>query len=324
MTDLKKTQLFPTENTKYLPKVKKTEKLRSNQLIERFVHYLLVERGLSPVTVECYRTDAEQFISTFPIVGQQPKSITAALLRDFLHRLYECDLSLSSLARKLIALRMLCNFIAEEYGIQISGIESIKLPRCKQRLPVVLTQQEINQLIEAVNMVPDRFWAIRAKALMEVAYGAGLRISELLNLKLSDINFSARFVRIVGKRTKERIVPLGKPALNAVKEYLTITRPRYAGNKVTPYLFINQRGGRLSRMGAWKILQTCVRVAGLTKHITPHTLRHSFATHLLEGGADLRAVQEMLGHANITTTQIYTHIDRSYLRDVYRTYHPRS
>jgi integrase/recombinase XerD len=298
--------------------------LPQNHLIERFAHYLLVERGVSEVTVESYLTDAKQFISTYPMLIKAPHFIKAQHVREFLHKLYECGLVNSTIARKLTSIKMFCNFVKQEYNIEISGIESIKLPKRKQSLPLVLTQQEIAGLIKATDNIVDHFWAIRAKTIIEVAYGAGLRISELLNLKISDVNFNERFVRIIGKRAKERIVPLGKPAIKSIKEYLTTVRPHYSRNTVTPYLFINQRGGKLSRMGVWKILRTCIQNAGIKKHVTPHTLRHSFATHLLEGGADLRAVQEMLGHANITTTQVYTHVDRSYLKDIYQTYHPRS
>lgn len=243
-----------------------------------------------------------------------------------MQKLVETGLAQTTVARKLAAIKALCNFMEKEYSISIPGIESIKSPKTKRRLPVVLTQQEINQLIQSTEKIPDQFSAARAKALLELAYGAGLRVSELSNLTLSDINFNEKFVRIIGKRSKERIVPLGKYALRAVKDYLTFYRPRYAGrNSFSPYLFINRRGGNLSRMAIWKILRTCCELAGLTnKRITPHTLRHSFATHLLEGGADLRAVQEMLGHTNISTTQIYTHLDTKYLRDVYKTFHPRS
>lgn len=322
MLALRRIQLFLPKNITSLNKFERTT-AQSNNPIERFAHYLLVERGLSAATVDCYLTDVKQFIASYPVLIEKPYLIKTSQIREFLHKLYECGLSTATLARKLIAIKMLCNFITNEYNIPLSGIESIKLPKRKQNLPLILSQDEINQLINATDKMVNRIWALRAKAMIEVAYGAGLRISELLNLKISDINLNERFIRIVGKRAKERIVPLGKPAIKAIKEYITITRPSYTGKTVSPYLFLNQRGSKLSRMGAWKILQTCVQEAGIEKHITPHTLRHSFATHLLEGGADLRAVQEMLGHSNITTTQIYTHIDRSYLRDIYKTYHPR-
>jgi len=159
--------------------------------------------------------------------------------------------------------------------------------------------------------------------MLEVAYGCGLRVSELVGLRLEDVALRDGFVRVVGKRSKERVVPLGRPAAAAVQDYLTRARPRLAGKRVTSFLFLNARGGGLSRMGFWNILRACVAAAGIRRRVTPHTLRHSFATHLLEGGADLRAVQEMLGHANISTTQVYTRVDRQYLRDVYRTFHPR-
>lgn len=302
---------------------KLTDLIKHSHLLDQFSHYLLVERGLTSLSVTSYLNDCKQFLCCYPYVDKQPALIKAELIRQFLRKLTKLKLAKTTIARKLISIRMLCNFIEQEYNITIPGIESLKTPKQTRRLPTVLTQIEINCLIKSTGKIPDHFASTRAKALLEIAYGAGLRVSELSNLTLSDINFNERFVRIIGKRSKERIVPIGKQALQAIKDYL-IFRRRINGKSPSPYLFINNRGKKLSRMGIWKILQVCVRLAGLSKRITPHTLRHSFATHLLEGGADLRAVQEMLGHANITTTQVYTHIDTSYLQDVYKTFHPRS
>ncbi|MCX7732199.1 MAG: tyrosine recombinase [candidate division WOR-3 bacterium] len=297
--------------------------IEHSRLLEQFSHYLLVERGLTHLSVTSYLNDCKQFLCFYPQIAKQPTLMKAELIRQFLKKLTELELAKTTIARKLISIKMLCNFIEEQYNTTISGIESLKTPRQTRRLPTVLTQMEINHLIKSTEKIPNRFASMRAKALLEIAYGAGLRVSELSNLTLSDINFDERFVRIIGKRSKERIVPLGKHALRAVKDYLILRHQFNNGKSPSPYLFINHRGGKLSRMGIWKILRICVRLAGFSKRITPHTLRHSFATHLLEGGADLRAVQDMLGHANIATTQVYTHIDTSYLQDVYKTFHPR-
>ncbi len=297
--------------------------IEHSRLLEQFSHYLLAERGLTHLSVISYLNDCKQFLCFYPQLDKQPTLLKTELIRQFLQKLAELELAKTTIARKLISIRMLCNFIEQEYNITVPGIESLKTPRQTRRLPTVLTQMEINHLMKSTEKIPDRFASTRAKALLEIAYGAGLRVSELSNLTLSDINFNERFVRIIGKRSKERIVPLGKHALRAVKDYLTFRRQSNNRKSLSPYLFINHRGGKLSRMGIWKIFQVCVRLAGFSKRITPHTLRHSFATHLLEGGADLRAVQEMLGHANIATTQVYTHIDTSYLQDVYKTFHPR-
>jgi integrase/recombinase XerD len=294
----------------------------ASAVLDRFSHYLLVERGVTPISAQCYLTDIKQLYAFKPDIAKNPDLINAKLLREFVRALSDCGITTATFARKLSSLRVFGAFLETEYNIP-DPAQELKLPRQKRRLPETLSQNEITQLIENTDKAPDRFWALRSRAMLEVAYGAGLRVSELLSLKTSDIDFVERFVRVFGKRSKERLVPLGKPALQAVKDYLTLARGHYARGKITPYLFLNRRGGKLSRMGFWKILRLCARLAGIERRITPHILRHSFATHLLEGGADLRVVQEMLGHASIVTTQIYTHIDRTYLREVYQTFHPR-
>ncbi|MGQ9707647.1 MAG: site-specific tyrosine recombinase/integron integrase [bacterium] len=295
----------------------------SEPILVRFTNYLLVERGLSKTSVECYLTDVAQFLFDQPLVVQRPDSVQPTQLRAFIRELSDCGLASSTVARKLISLKAFCHFLAEEFNISIDTVNILKLPKRAQRLPKSLSQEEVARLIEATDKAADRFWAQRARAMLEVMYGAGLRVSELLNLNTSDINLNDRFVRVIGKRSKERVIPLGKPAVKAVKDYLFVARQVYCRKRHSPYLFVNARGGRLTRMGFWKILKMCTGLAQIKRRITPHTLRHSFATHLLDGGADLRAVQEMLGHTSITTTQIYTHVDRNYLRDVYRTFHPR-
>lgn len=305
---------------------KKKKALKSsavNELLERFAHYLLIERGINKTSVECYLTDVAQFLNDQPDIARKPAIIYSNRLRGFIRKLSDCGLSSSTIARKLISLRGFCNFLTQEFKLPAQVAVDLKLPKRNRRLPVTLSQEEMAQLIAAADRVSDRFWALRARAMLEVTYGAGLRVSELLNLSTGDINLNERFVRVVGKRSKERVVPLGKPAIKAVNDYLAIARPHFSRNRISAYLFLSARGTRLTRMGFWKILKMCVRLTGIRRKVTPHTLRHSFATHLLEGGADLRAVQEMLGHKDISTTQIYTHIDRSYLRAVYKTFHPR-
>jgi integrase/recombinase XerD len=199
----------------------------------------------------------------------------------------------------------------------------VELPRKPRRLPRVLSPEDVFRIIEAAGRNPDRFWASRARAMLETMYASGLRASELLGLKLNDVAMEEGFVRVLGKRSKERVVPIGRPALTAIRDYMDTARSHYLGRRFSDFLFLSRRGRPLSRMSLHNILKYCVAASGVRKPVTPHTLRHSFATHLLEGGADLRAVQEMLGHADIATTQVYVHLDWLYLREAYKTYHPR-
>lgn len=245
------------------------------------------------------------------------------MLHDYARRLGGAGLATTTVARKLVAVRLFFRFLMAEQLLATNPADDIDLPKRRRKLPGVLTQHEVAKLIDAASRAPDRFWALRSRAMLEVMYGSGLRVSELLNLETGNLALSDNFLRVMGKRSKERVVPMGQPAVNAVRDYLSAARPHYAGKKTSPNLFLNHRGGRLSRMGFLGILRACVALAGINRRVTPHTLRHSFATHLLEGGADLRAVQEMLGHSSIATTQIYTHVDREYLRETHRTFHPR-
>jgi len=266
---------------------------QTGRLLERFGSYLLVERSVTRGSVDCYLADLRQFFLAMTAAAERP----AATSRQMLH----------AYARQLGS----------------AGLATTTVAKQRRKLPGVLTQDEVTKLIEAGGSAPDRFWALRSRAMLEVMYGSGLRVSELLGLGMGSVSLADGFLRVMGKRSKERVVPLGQPAVNAVRDYLSTARPHYAGKKTSPTLFLNYRGGRLSRMGFLKILRACVGLAGISRRVTPHTLRHSFATHLLEGGADLRAVQEMLGHSSIVTTQIYTHVDREYLRETHRTFHPR-
>lgn len=304
----------------------------ARQSLERFGSYLLVERSVTRSSAECYLADLKQFFLAMPEVARHPAETSRKTLHDYARQLGSAGLATTTVARKLVSIRLFFLFLASEQLIGVNPADDIDLPKQRRKLPSVLTQDEVARLIDAAASAPDRFWALRSRAMLEVMYGSGLRVSELLSLGTGNVSLTDGFLRVMGKRSKERVVPLGQPAITAVRDYLSSARPHYAGKRTSPRcptgaaganLFLNQRGGPLSRMGFLKILRACVGLAGISRHVTPHTLRHSFATHLLEGGADLRAVQEMLGHASIATTQIYTHVDREYLRETHRTFHPR-
>jgi integrase/recombinase XerD len=296
----------------------------AEKLLERFGSYLLVERSVSRASADCYLADLRQFLRALPpAASRQPSAVGRATLHGYARTLGSAGLATATVARKLVSIRLFYRFLVSDAKLAANPADDIDLPRQRRRLPEVLTQDEVGRLIETAGGVPDRFWALRSQAMLEVMYGSGLRVSELLSLGTSDVMLADGFLRVMGKRSKERVVPIGLPAVKAVRDYLSVSRPRYAGRRTSPYLFLNHHGNRLSRMGFLKILRSCVALAGIKRRVTPHTLRHSFATHLLEGGADLRAVQEMLGHSSIATTQIYTHVDREYLRETHRTFHPR-
>ena len=257
------------------------------------------------------------------------RKFTVNDLRHYVSVMDEIELATSSIARKLTSVKMFFRFLLLEKLIDSDPAELIELPKRVQPLPQVLSVEEILSIINAADPAkaegPDQIpLVVRDRAMLEMLYAAGLRISELLSLKVTDISMRNGFVRVFGKGSKERLVPIGQPAIDAVQRYLDEARPRLLKKgRTSETLFLNVRGTLMSRMGFWKILQDYIKAAHIQKEVTPHTFRHSFATHLLEGGADLRAVQEMLGHASIATTQIYTHVDRSYLREVYKTFHPR-
>jgi integrase/recombinase XerD len=295
----------------------------AQRLLERFESYLLVERSVTRGSAECYLADLRQFLLATPEAAARPAATTRKMLHDYARQLGSAGLATTTVARKLVSIRLFYRFLVSEQLLTANPADDIDLPKRRRKLPGVLTQDEVAKLIDAASRAPDRFWALRSRSMLEVMYGSGLRVSELLGLETNSISLADGFLRVMGKRSKERVVPLGRPAVDAVRDYLSAARPHYAGKKTSPYLFLNHRGGRLSRMGFLQILRACVALAGINRRVTPHTLRHSFATHLLEGGADLRAVQEMLGHSSIVTTQIYTHVDREYLRETHRTFHPR-
>ncbi len=283
---------------------------------------LMLEHGHSPRTREAYLHDVERLATYGLTKGMgSPGDLTNRTLREFVYHLKDLGLSPASIRRNVSAARTYFRFLIAEGVVVRDPTERLVTPKRWRTLPEVLTVTEIGALIAAPTL--DEPLAFRDRAMFELAYGAGLRVSEWITLATHDVHLEDKLIRVFGKGSKERLVPIGRSAVGAVAIYLRELRPKLERGEGKGMLFLNARGKPLSRMGAWKILRHHVTQAQLTKHVTPHTLRHSFATHLLEGGADLRAVQEMLGHVNISTTQIYTHVDREFLKSVHRQFHPR-
>ncbi len=291
-------------------------------LLERFGDFLTLEQGAALRTTDAYARDVGRFVAYARTKGiREPLGASPRLLRDFVYHLKDVGLAPSSIRRNVSAVRTYFRFLISEGHVVSDPSERLDTPKRWLTLPDVLTAQEVQSLLDAVTL--DEPLAFRDRAMLELAYGAGLRVSEWISLGVRDLLLEDALLRVFGKGSKERLVPIGRRAIGAVAVYVRELRPRLERGSGKGVLFLNARGMPLTRMGAWKMLRKYVEKAGIEKHVSPHTLRHSFATHLLEGGADLRAVQEMLGHADISTTQIYTHVDREYLRTVHRQFHPR-
>jgi integrase/recombinase XerD len=290
--------------------------------LEGFRDYLALEAANSPHTVENYLRDLRRFVQ-FAITkrARDPGAVTRSLLRDFVYALKDLGLSAATIRRQVSALHTYFGFLIGEGMLRDDPSDRLETPKKGRTLPDVLTVKEAEAMLGTPSTDEPLGW--RDRALLELGYGAGLRVSELCALRISDLILSEGLVRVFGKGGKERLVPIGRKVVGPVSIYLNTTRPALDRGKSEGRVLLNARGGPLSRVGAWGILKRVTQRAGITKRVTPHTLRHSFATHLLEGGADLRAVQEMLGHADLSTTQIYTHVDRDFLRKVHRQYHPR-
>jgi integrase/recombinase XerD len=290
--------------------------------LERFGDFLTLEQGSSPRTLEAYGRDMERLVDYATVKGAlSPVDVTSRLLREFVYHLKDVGLSPSSIRRNISAVRTYFRFLLGDGAVTRDPSERLETPKRWRTLPEVLTVEEVGRLLAAPTL--DDTMAFRDRAMLELAYAAGLRVSEWISVGVRDVLFEDKLVRVFGKGSKERLVPIGRSAIGALATYVREQRPRLEKGAGKGVLFLNARGTPMTRMAAWKILRRYVDRAEITKHVSPHTLRHSFATHLLEGGADLRAVQEMLGHADISTTQIYTHVDREYLRQVHRQYHPR-
>lgn len=290
--------------------------------LEHFVDYLAFERGLSERTVRAYHRDLRRLVSFLEERGvESPEGIDGTDLREYVFHLKDEGLASSTIRRVQSSIRSYFSFLLGEGLVEGDPSERMESPRTGRSLPTVLTGDEVDRLLVAPD--PDHPFHWRDRAILETLYATGMRVSELVTLGIADVDFDVGFCTVFGKGSRERIVPVGRPALAAIERYLERLRPELEGGEGKGKVFLNRRGRPLSRVTVWRLVKEAARTAAIEKEVSPHTLRHSFATHLLEGGADLVAVQELLGHVDIGTTQIYTHLDREYLKDVHRRFHPR-
>jgi len=292
-----------------------------SEVFDKFIDYLTVERNASPYTIRNYRADLQGF---FSFLGKQNidslDEVTKNTLRDYLWQLMEQGFARSSIARKLSAVRSLYRYLQREEFISTSPAAIISSPKLDRRLPSFLGQEEATALVEAPDTATST--GLRDRALLELLYASGLRVSELAGLNIDNINRETREIRVWGKGSKERMVLMGKPAANALMEYIEKGRPLLTQNETTTAVFLNHNGGRLTVRSIQSIVHNYADNTGLVKKVHPHVVRHTFATHLLNGGADLRVVQELLGHASLNSTQIYTHVSKAQAKKVYLAAHP--
>ncbi len=293
-----------------------------DNLIDQYLNYLLVEKGLSRTTLESYSSDMVRYQDFLhQNRTQRISEADTALILKHLIALRNAGLGARSRARHLVSIRGFYRFMVQERILKHDPARLVDLPKTSMKLPDVLSIQEVSQLLEVPD--PDKPRGVRDRAMLELLYAAGLRVSELVNLKLQNLNLEAGFVRVLGKGSKERLVPIGLHAKEKLEFYIEKSRITLLKNQPSPYLFVARAARPITRQGFWKLLRKYATLAQLNKKVTPHSLRHSFASHLLEGGADLRAVQIMLGHVDIATTQIYTHVARQQLKIVHARFHPR-
>jgi len=292
------------------------------QLLDQFLHYLIVEKGLSRNTIEAYSHGLTRFLNHLREKGvQEIREVGKFHVRGFLLALRGKNLNTKSIVRNLVAIRTFFRFLIQEGVLESNPAEELESPKVAKTLPEILTLKEIEQILEQPNLQTPL--GTRDRAMLEMLYATGMRVSELTQLPIHQVNLEGGYVLLYGKGSKERIVPLGTEAMKWVTVYLKTARGILSKGKENPSLFINRSGKGMSRQRFWKNLKDYARRAGLRKRVTPHLLRHSFASHLLERGADLRSVQMMLGHADISTTQIYTHVTGERLKKVHKQYHPR-
>ncbi len=287
-----------------------------------YLHYIRIERGLSENTIKSYHQDLVQFgeyLNGEKLVLDQVDHI---VILSWLNQLRDLGKSNSSVIRMVTTLRNFFSYLVREKVVAHNPMNDVRPPKKAEHLPAVLSIEEIDRLLQAP--IEDTPLGLRNRTLLEVMYATGLRVSELVNLKMSDLHLQLGLIQTLGKGDKERIIPIGEIAIDWLTRYFNESRIVLLKDKESPYVFLNDRGNQISRQGIWKIIKKLVTTAGITKDVSPHTLRHSFATHILENGADLRIVQELLGHADISTTQIYTHISKKRLSEVYDEYHPRA
>lgn len=294
-----------------------------DQLLDQFINQLKVERGLATNTIVAYSHDLISFFDFLKQKGLSPVHISQEDLSSFIAE-RKTQLSSRSLARCLVSIKMFYRFLVSEGKTESNPARLMGIPKMYQHLPDVLSRDDVENFL----LQPDTNTVLgkRDKAILEILYATGLRVTELINLKITNINLEAGYIRTMGKGSKERIIPMGTKAMDSLKMYLTNGRPSFlkkGSDAGGSYIFLNSRGSSMTRQGLWKIIKKYALKAGIAKTVTPHTVRHTFATHLLEGGADLRSVQIMLGHSDISTTQIYTHVARKRLKEVHEKYHPR-
>lgn len=293
------------------------------RILKDFIYYLSVERGLADNTLDSYQRDLIKYLQFLKKHGiKDYHEISRAYISQFLLEQKEKGLAPSTLTRNLASIRSFYNFLLREQIIQENPAAELESPRTEKKLPRVLSFKDMERLLEQPKT--GEVIGLRDKAMLELLYATGIRVSELVSLSLNNVNIKMGFLRCDGKGNKERMIPLGSVAIKCLQDYLQYGRNKLIKQKDEKALFINQHGKRLTRQGFWKILKKYALKAGISTEITPHTLRHSFATHLLENGADLRSVQEMLGHADISTTQIYTQITRRKIKEIYDQTHPRA
>lgn len=291
-------------------------------LLKSFIDYLQIERQVSPNTVEAYQRDLLRYLAFLEERSiTDPAVVTSQDIYAFLEMLHELTLSAATVSRNLSAVRAFHLFLVGENAARTDPTADIVVPKPWMKLPEVLSTAEVDSLLRQPDLTTAN--GVRDRAMLELAYATGVRVSELVGLTLNDIFWQDEFVRVFGKGSKERLVPVGRTALRWLRQYIEGPRAALAARGLSrDRLFLNRWGKKLSRQTVWICIKAYALAAGISKFVSPHTLRHSFATHLIEGGADLRAVQEMLGHADIITTQIYTHLDRDYIKEVHRKYHP--
>jgi integrase/recombinase XerD len=293
-----------------------------DQILDQYLHYLIIEKGLSKNTIEAYRHGLNRFFDHLRRKGiQEIGSVGKFDIRAFLLALKGKGLSTKTVVRDLSAIRTFFRFLIQEEILEANPVEEIESPKMAKTLPEILTLKEVEQLLEQPDLRTPL--GVRDRAMLEVLYATGMRVSELVHLSVNQVNLESGYVVIYGKGSKERMVPLGSEAMKWVTLYLQTTRQGLAKGKESHFLFINRSGRGMSRQRFWKNIKNYGLKAGLRKRITPHLLRHSFASHLLERGADLRSVQMMLGHVDISTTQIYTHVTGERLKKIHQRYHPR-
>jgi len=292
-------------------------------LLEEYSNYLLIDRMLSENTIKSYEFDLQSFFTFLRNEKRAIKDVEKSDLQQYLAHLYDLGFATTTASRHLSTIRSFYEYLMIEGQIKASPCEFVESPKLPKNLPIILNLEEVTRLLDS--FTDATVYGVRNKAMIELIYASGMRVSELLNLNLDDLYLEMGFVRCMGKGSKERIVPIGEVATEALEAYLRGSRQEFLkASRQQDALFLNRHGGRMSRQGFWKILKEQAKVAGIEKEISPHKLRHSFATHLIENGADLRIVQELLGHASISTTQIYTHVGKSHLRKVIEESHPRA